>query len=284
MKNTGIIVGASVNFNYPFFGYNCIANFLIKVQSSHVKEVLEEMEKVPGLTTEHQYGSNYNLYAIARLRQLNELESRKKMISRNRHSLEIKSQLWVDVKNNPTNIFVGPFDSEDEKGNSQRHKSDENIPLGPFDLDEVDRGIVDKLTANGRAPFRKIGKELGIATDTVSRRYQRLVENNLIRSTIQIDPTKLGYQALLTFFVALTSNGEARDVANEIVNFPRVSYVAILTGTDCDLRVVALVKDFKEMYALQDKIEGVPNIKEISMSTRHPPYWPVTHMYMTTFR
>jgi hypothetical protein len=146
---------------------------------------------MPGLTTEHQYGTKYNLCFIARLRNLNELEARKKLISRNEDALEIRSLIWVDVRNNPTNIFTSPFDSTAEIVNKQGQEKSDVTRIGPLDLDEIDLKIVDKLTEDGCKSFRRIGREIGVGTNTVCRRYQNLRNNNLIQATIQIDPTKL---------------------------------------------------------------------------------------------
>ena len=46
----------------------------------------------------------------------------------------------------------------------------------PRSLDPVDRGIIEALQDNGRAPFRAIAARVGVAEATVRSRYARLVE------------------------------------------------------------------------------------------------------------
>lgn len=41
-------------------------------------------------------------------------------------------------------------------------------------LDELDRGLVHALHIDGRAPFARIAQVLGVSTQTIARRYQRL--------------------------------------------------------------------------------------------------------------
>lgn len=282
MKENGIIVGASVNFNYPFFGYNGVVNFLINVQSAQINEVFELLEKIPDINVCRQYSSQYNLVVVAMLKSQKGSEYRKKILSTNKDIIEIKSLLWTDVKNDPKNIFNSPFETLAKETHKKKFEKTEIAQINSIKLDEIDVKIVEKLTENGRLSFRKISQKLGVSTDTVARRYRKLVKNNLIKVSIQIDPSKLGYQALLTFLVALASNDEVRTIANALIKIPRVSYVAILTG-EFDLRVVALVKDFEEMYALQEKIERISNIRKIEMSARHPRLWPVAHQFISTF-
>ncbi|MCH7647249.1 MAG: AsnC family transcriptional regulator [Thaumarchaeota archaeon] len=52
----------------------------------------------------------------------------------------------------------------------------------PYELDDIDIGIVTSLQEDGRKSFRQISRELGISTPTVQARYQRLVNIGLIKS------------------------------------------------------------------------------------------------------
>ncbi len=52
----------------------------------------------------------------------------------------------------------------------------------PYELDDIDIGIVNSLKEDGRKSFRQISRELAISTPTVQARYQRLVNIGLIRS------------------------------------------------------------------------------------------------------
>lgn len=52
----------------------------------------------------------------------------------------------------------------------------------PYELDDIDIGIVTSLQQDGRKSFRQIARELDISTPTVQARYQRLVNIGLIKS------------------------------------------------------------------------------------------------------
>lgn len=82
-------------------------------------------------------------------------------------------------------------------------------------LDDVDQGLVHALHVDGRAPFTRIADVLGVSTQTVSRRYQRLRADAGLRVVGLPDPHLAGYtQWIVRLTAAPTTAGElARSVA-----------------------------------------------------------------------
>jgi len=65
----------------------------------------------------------------------------------------------------------------------------------PYELDDIDIGIVTSLQQDGRKSFRQISRELNISTPTIQARYQRLVNIGLIKSISPIiDSTNIANQ------------------------------------------------------------------------------------------
>jgi len=63
----------------------------------------------------------------------------------------------------------------------------------PYELDDIDIGIINALQEDGRKSFRQISREINISTPTIQARYQRLVHIGLIKSIAPIiDTDKLG--------------------------------------------------------------------------------------------
>ena len=77
-------------------------------------------------------------------------------------------------------------------------------------LDQIDQKIADKLSENGRVPMETLGREIGISSDTVKRRYEKLKKNGALKVTIQVNPNKIGYQAMCVFFT-VTSHENSSD-------------------------------------------------------------------------
>ena len=132
-------------------------------------------------------------------------------------------------------------------------------------------------------PFSKIAKEMALSTNTIVRRYEKLVKNNVIKVSIQVNPLEIGFQAILESNLALSNQSEINEIADRLTQIPGVSYIVKLGG-NYDLMVVALVKDCKDIIAINDEIVNIPNIKKIEAALRQiPQCWPGQRQYISTF-
>lgn len=60
------------------------------------------------------------------------------------------------------------------------------------------------LTKDARIPFSKIGRKIGVSTNTVNNRYNKLVENGTIQRTILVyDLKKCGFVGSVLMLVKL---------------------------------------------------------------------------------
>jgi hypothetical protein len=117
----------------------------------------------------------------------------------------------------------------------------------------------------------------------VTRRYARLVHNGFIKVSIQINPLLLGYKAILNFCIAFLSQNKMEMVMENLSKIPNVTYIVKISG-DYDFKVVALVKDIEEMYAINEEIMKMPDIGRIEVDMRKiPPMWPGPRQYISTF-
>ncbi|MGI5129034.1 Lrp/AsnC family transcriptional regulator [Pseudonocardia sp. CA-107938] len=95
-------------------------------------------------------------------------------------------------------------------------------------LDDLDRGIVHALHVDGRASFRRIGEVLGVSTQTVTRRYQRLRRDAGLRVAALPPP---GAPRREQWLVRLTTTpAGAQVVAEAIARRPDTSWVRLLAG------------------------------------------------------
>jgi DNA-binding Lrp family transcriptional regulator len=93
----------------------------------------------------------------------------------------------------------------------------------------------------------------------------------------------LGYQAILDSNIALTNQSETKEVVDKLSKIPGVTYLVKISG-DCDLLVVALVKDCKDIIAINEEIIKIPHIKRMEPTIRQVyPAWPGPRQYISTF-
>ena len=150
-------------------------------------------------------------------------------------------------------------------------------------IDELDLQIIEKLTVDGRAPFSAIAKGIGTSTDTVLKRYQKLIRRGAIKVIIQIDPKKLGYCSILDFNIAATSPVNSSTIVELLAKIPDVVIITKTSG-DYDLQLAAMIRTVDQMFELQEDIARIPGITKIETSARKiPDRWPTEKQYISTF-
>ena len=138
--------------------------------------------------------------------------------------------------------------------------------------------IVEKLAKNGRASFRKISEEIGTSTDTVIKRYQKLKENGIIKVIIQIDPIRIGYQAILDLSIASSQNNLST-IVKRLAKIPDVVVIIKASG-DYDIYAITLVRDIKQLLTIHDEIARIPGITRVETDIGRPPgMWPTVNTY-----
>lgn len=131
-----------------------------------------------------------------------------------------------------------------------------------FNIDDIDRNIVEQLRLNGRATNQEIADRLGLTATTVSARIRRMEDADQLRVVAVSDFSAHGYNVLME--VAIEVDGRAAsDVASELAQFPEVFAAHVVTGRyDIDLLVV--LHDFDELPGLMlDKFSKVHGIRSM---------------------
>jgi DNA-binding Lrp family transcriptional regulator len=130
-------------------------------------------------------------------------------------------------------------------------------------LDEIDFKILKVLCEDARVPFKRIADKLGIATETVLRRFKKLQENGVVLgSTVVLSSKALGFKELVGFFVKTKSGTSISKIKNELINVPQINMVCQEWGI-YDFYVEAFLRDLSEIHnVLEDlrRIEGITAI------------------------
>lgn len=281
MKKTGIIVGATIQYNYQKFGYEGVASIQVNVESQHLNEVFDRLTKIPNIHPYRLYNSAYNIGVITTIKNLKDLDNVKEILKRQNPITESRTYLWTDVRNTPENLSLCSAQNNSQVDEKKLQK--ECAKNGRVKLDETDILIVEELNRNGRTPFSKIGQSIGASTDTVTRRYARLIQNGFIKVSIQINPILLGYKAIINFFIAFSSQNKKKKSIEKLSKIPNVTYLVKISG-EYDLHVAVLVKEIEEIYEIHEEIMKIPNIGKIEADIRKvPPKWPGPRQYISTF-
>ena len=141
-------------------------------------------------------------------------------------------------------------------------------------MDDMDRFILERLTADARTSFRSIARELDVSPDTIISRYRRMAAEGVIRgSTAVVDPRKLGYEGMVAFHIDLSpppSPGEQalKDsslILDSLIKLPNV-ILATRTVGDHDLLAIGVVFGIDHLMRLSEEIGKIPGVKDLQVS------------------
>ena len=127
----------------------------------------------------------------------------------------------------------------------------------PRSLDAVDRGIIEALQENGRAPFRAIAAHVGVAEATVRSRYARLVDDGILLVIGVTNPLGLGFEAQA--MIGIKTSGSPEPVADEIASWDEASYVVVAAGR-FDLLVEVVCNDRRHLLELTTRLREVEGV------------------------
>jgi DNA-binding Lrp family transcriptional regulator len=283
LEKTGIIKGATVHMDYKRFGYNAVGNLFIKVDPEQADNVVKFIKKMPNIYGVYQGHIKYFVGVVATLKTLSELDHLKDAIRRQSGVIDFRTSLWTDIKNIPENLAVILIKSDKAQNKTAKEPTEEYHPKKEIKIDKIDRKITEKLAIDGLMPFTKIAQELGVSTDTVVRRYRKLKENGVIKTLIQIDPTKIGYFASVSINIAFSSQNNSSTIVETLAEIPDMTLIMKTSG-DYDIHTAALVRDVEQVLALQEKIAQIQGITKIETSVGRVPFlWPGPRQYISTF-
>jgi hypothetical protein len=90
-------------------------------------------------------------------------------------------------------------------------------------VDVIDRGLVHALQLDGRAPYSRIGEVLGVSTQTVARRFNRLRAEAGLRVIGLPDPQATGQSQWLLRLTAAPH--AAQDLARALSRRSDTSWI-----------------------------------------------------------
>ncbi len=133
---------------------------------------------------------------------------------------------------------------------------------GPFgELDEVDRYLLEALRKDGREPFAQIAERLSVSPGMIRQRYNRLVEQGLLKVVAITNPLRSGLKTMAMIGIR-TDGNRMLDVADEISRFEEVIYLVVASGR-FDILAEVFCRDHEDLLRfITEKLYSVPGVRE----------------------
>jgi Lrp/AsnC family transcriptional regulator for asnA, asnC and gidA len=133
----------------------------------------------------------------------------------------------------------------------------------PTIVDDLDFSILTLLQKDGRSSFTDIANELGTAVGTIRNRVTKLLEDGTLHIVGRVNPYRVGFNSPATILVSIEPDCMESAIA-EIVEFPEVSYVSMLTG-EFELMVDVMCRDSDHLteFLMQNlsKVKGIKSYR-----------------------
>jgi DNA-binding Lrp family transcriptional regulator len=136
--------------------------------------------------------------------------------------------------------------------------------VGPVQLDDADRQLIELLREDGRASNRALAAAVGLTEVTIASRIKRLVTNDAISITAVLDWEAAGYEWFVTgHFVC--HGRSPRDVAAALGTIESCNAASVVFG-EVDIIATFLIAGRAEMQELvSDDLPRVPGAEVVAL-------------------
>lgn len=294
LQENGVITGSITQINPTFFGYCCISFLAIQTSLEREADVLELLKQMPEVLWSFS-GFEVNISCLVCLKNIDQLTATVSRIRKNPYVMALESDVWVNVAqmDHPENLILRPLDSdanasppvnqmkstEPEPGYDDAGiKLPEQTPVHTRKkLDAVDLAIIKELTNDARKSFRTISRNVGVSTQSVIRRYERLQKDVLPYSSITVNLEKLGYFCTALFLVKTSPFVNCDEVLYELSKMPNMIIAIRLFGND-DAFIAFPISKCEQIFDLKKQIGSVSGVVELKLVIdRALPSWPLNH-------
>lgn len=131
-----------------------------------------------------------------------------------------------------------------------------------YEIDSIDKQILEYLKADARMPYTEIAKKLILSGGTIHQRINKMTEAGIIKgSKLIIDYGKLGYGVTTFLGIFLQSAKDLSLVVEKLKGFNEVVEIYYTTGTYA-LIIKAKTKTTDDFYLfLMRKLQAIPEIQ-----------------------
>ena len=100
-----------------------------------------------------------------------------------------------------------------------------------YQLDEIDKKILDFLVENTRMPFTEIAKQMEVSAGTIHVRVKKMEDAGIILgSSLNIDYGKLDYHFTTFIGILLTKSNITQEDLKELPTIPNVIEASVISG------------------------------------------------------
>jgi DNA-binding Lrp family transcriptional regulator len=149
-----------------------------------------------------------------------------------------------------------------------REKASNTAPGGirSATLNSMDQAILAALSKDGRMPFQRIARDLGISEAQVRNRVGHMTDAGVLKITAIINPMALEFRTMAWLGIRVGPGFALTHVAGLLADLRFVTYVAICAGSVDILAEVICVSEDELLRLVDDDVRPLPGIADLEIS------------------
>lgn len=130
-----------------------------------------------------------------------------------------------------------------------------------YEIDDLDRDILNMLIADAKTPYTEIATKLIVSPGTIHVRMKKLESLGIVqKSTLIVDPVKLGYDMTAFLGVYLEHGSDYEKVVEELKRIPEVVEAYFTTGA-YSIFIKLHCRNTQHLYdLLNHKVQSIKNV------------------------
>lgn len=148
-------------------------------------------------------------------------------------------------------------------------------------MDEIDFKIIDLLKQDARMPFTKIAKKIGMGTDSIIRRYKKLLRTGIIgKPTIVLNSKICGFEGCADFFIKLKLGKEVNEILPQLNSIRNLVMITRMLG-DADIFCTVFFTDYTNLAELTKNVKSLEPVHSVDVSVYIDYEWPLPISYLS---
>lgn len=132
-------------------------------------------------------------------------------------------------------------------------------------VDATDVCIIRALQKDARTNFSSIAKTCNISVDTVSKRFNKLLETGVARgTTVLLNPKSFGYDCVASLGIRV-DYPHVEDVVAFIKEIPEIVFCTSAMGRD-NIFAIGVLKNVGRLSQVKEHIQGHPKVTDVTTS------------------
>lgn len=146
-------------------------------------------------------------------------------------------------------------------------------------MDRLDYLILSELLNNAQTSLLKIAVKLDISPLTVRKRYERMINEGVIRkSVIAIDLSRLGYQGKAYLLITNAPNVNKAVTIEALRKIQNITIISEIVGP-IDILVIAPVIDLNSIKKLVSEVKKIPSVQRVEIACTNNTTFPISPAY-----